>query len=128
MTDKTINDGHFKQNSTDESGVVLFTTTPNHLNWRDIKKAYIEAGLGWVERVDLVPSGKYKKAFIYFEPYKWNMEDKQAEYDHLQTGGAIKVFYEGERYFNTRVSTQEKITKEEAVRRAPRVRVEISKE
>ena len=57
----------FIENSQDEQGVVLFTTAPNALNWRDVKRAFIEANLGWVDRVDLVPSGKYKKAYIFFK-------------------------------------------------------------
>lgn len=115
----------FKENSQDSSGVVLFTTAPNNLNWRDVKRAFIESGLGWVERVDLIPSGKFKKAFIYIEPNKWNMESKQGEYEHLQSGNSIRVYYQQERFFSTRISTTKKTTREEAIRRVPRVRVEM---
>ena len=116
---------YFKENATDENGIVLFTTTPNQLNWRDVKRAFIECNLGWVERVDLIPSGKYKKAYIYFEKGKWNMDEKENEYMHLQAGKSIRVYYQEQRYFNTRVSTVKRSTREEAMRRLPQVRVEI---
>lgn len=118
----------FKENSQDSSGVVLFTTAPNNLNWRDVKRAFIESSLGWVERVDLIPSGKFKKAFIYIEPNKWNMESKQGEYEHLQQGNSIRVYYQQERFFSTRISRTKKTTREEAIKRVPRVRVEMVQE
>ena len=116
---------NFKENSQDASGIVLFTTAPNQLNWRDVKRAFIEADLGWVERVDLIPSGKYKKAFIYYEPNKWNLAQKQAEYEHLQGGNSVRVYYQENRYFNTRISTTKRTTREEALKRTPQVRVEM---
>lgn len=118
----------FMENSQDENGVILFTTAPNQLNWRDVKRAFIEANLGWVDRVDLIPAGKYKKAFIYFEKNRWNQTEKDGEYQHLQQGNAIRVYYQENRYFNTKISTVKRTTREEALQRVPRVRVEIVKQ
>lgn len=115
----------FQENSQDTNGVILFTTAPNQLNWRDVKRAFIEAELGWVERVDLIPSGKFKKAYIYFEADRWNMEGKNGEYEHLQEGSSIRVYYQENRYFNTRISSAKRSTREEAIKRVPKVRVEI---
>jgi len=117
----------FQENAQDTNGVILFTTAPNQLNWRDVKRAFIEANLGWVERVDLIPSGKYKKAYIYFEADKWNTEEKNGEYEHLQQGNSIRVYYQEKRYFNTRISSARRSTREEAIKRVPKVRVEIVK-
>jgi hypothetical protein len=124
----TDNQSFFKENSQDENGVILFTTAPNQLNWRDVKNAFIEANLGWVDRVDLVPAGKYKKAFIYFEKNKWNRANKDGEYQHLQQGHAIRVYYQENRFFNTKISVVKRTTREEALQRLPRVRVEIVKQ
>ncbi len=122
---KLINNAFFKENSSDENGVVLFTTCPNQLNWRNVKKAFVDADFGWVDRVDLVPSGKFKKAYIYFEAHKWNQE-KDEEYDALQHGKTLKVFYDSNRFFKVRVSNNKRITREEALkRRENKVRVEI---
>ena len=52
-TTNPVDNEFFKENSQDANGVVLFTTTPNQLNWRDVKSAFIQANLGWVERVTL---------------------------------------------------------------------------
>jgi len=117
---------YFKENSSDENGIVLFTTCPNQLNWRDVKKSFVEADFGWVERVDLVPSGKYKKAYIYFEPNKWNMQSKENEYIALQQGRGLKVFYQNNRFFKVKVATTKKITRDEALKRSEKsIRVEI---
>lgn len=117
---------YFKENSSDEKGIVLFTTCPNQLNWRDVKKSFVEADFGWVERVDLVPSGKYKKAYIYFEPNKWNMKDKEEEYEALQNGKSLKVFYQMNRFFKVKVATTKKISRDEALKRREKsIRVEI---
>lgn len=122
---KLLNSPFFKENSSDEQGVVLFTTCPNQLNWRNVKKAFVETDFGWINRVDLVPAGKFKKAYIYFEANKWNME-KEVEYEALQQGKTLKVFYDTNRFFKVRVSNNKRITREEALkRRENKVRVEI---
>ena len=124
-TSVNVEDDCFKENSQDANGVILFTTTPNQLNWRDVKSAFIQANLGWVERVDLIPMGKYKKAYIYIAPNKWNFDDNKESYDFMQKGNAIRVYYQQDRYFNTRISTSKRTTKEEAIRRIPKVRIEL---
>ena len=122
---KLLNSPFFKENSSDEQGVVLFTTCPNQLNWRNVKKAFVETDFGWINRVDLVPAGKFKKAYIYFEANKWNME-KEVEYEALQQGKTLKVFYDTNRFFKVRVSNNKRITRDEALkRRENKVRVEI---
>ena len=122
---KDLHNPILEENSRDENGVVLFTTCPNQLNWRNVKKAFVEADFGWINRVDLVPSGKFKKAYIYFEANKWNME-KEAEYEALQQGKTLKVFYDTNRFFKVRVSNNKRITRDEALkRRENKVRVEI---
>ena len=117
---------YFKENSSDENGIVLFTTCPNQLNWRDVKKSFVEADFGWVDRVDLVPSGKFKKAYIYFEPNRWNMNTKEEEYEALQQGKSLKVFYQNNRFFKVKVATTKKISRDEALKRREKsIRVEI---
>lgn len=124
-TTNPVDNEFFKENSQDANGVVLFTTTPNQLNWRDVKSAFIQANLGWVERVDLIPMGKYKKAYIYIAANKWNFDENKESYEYMQKGNAIRVYYQQDRYFNTRISTSKRTSKEEAIRRIPKVRVEL---
>lgn len=109
----------------ENEGVVLFCTVPNHMNWRSVKAAFVQANLGWVERIDLMPAGNYKKAYIYFEIGSWNMNDKREEYDHLKNGGALRVYYREGQYFNVKISNSRRVSWEEAVQRRAGVKVEI---
>lgn len=70
----------------------------NNIGWRRIKQHMIEANLGFVERVDVIPvaGGAYKRAFVHFAAGKWNMRDETARamLTALQEGKRIKLEYD----------------------------------
>ena len=89
----------FAKNSDPAQGVSLcIPRVFNNISWKRIKGHIIDANLGFVERVDVVPvAGKnFKRAFVHFAPGKWNMRDATARQalKALQEGNKIKLTYE----------------------------------
>ena len=71
----------------------------------------LEAYLGFVERVDVIPVYKfgkvaYKRAFVHFAAGKWNMRDETARQalKVLQEGKKIKLEYESPWYWLVGIS------------------------
>ena len=100
---------NFTKNSDPQQGISLcIPRVFNNISWRRIKKHIIEANLGYVERVDVVPvaEGKYKRAFVHFAPGKWNMRDATARnaLKALQEGNKIKLEYESPWYWLVGIS------------------------
>ena len=100
---------NFAKNSDPAQGVSLcIPRVFNNIGWRRIKQHIIEANLGFVERVDVVPvaEGKYKRAFVHFAAGKWNMRDSTARdaLKALQAGERIKLEYESPWYWLVSIS------------------------
>ena len=100
---------NFTKNSDPAQGVSLcIPRVFNNIGWRRIKQHLIEANLGYVERVDVVPvaGGAYKRAYIHFAPGKWNMRDATARQalKALQEGKKIKLEYETPWYWLAAIS------------------------
>tara|TARA_B110000444_G_scaffold59641_1_gene55549 strand:- start:836 stop:1558 length:723 start_codon:yes stop_codon:yes gene_type:complete len=100
---------NFAKNSDPQQGISLcIPRVFNNIGWRRIKQHIIEAGLGFVERVDVVPvaEGKYKRAFVHFAAGKWNMRDAtaRAALKALQDGQKIKLEYEAPWYWLVGIS------------------------
>ena len=100
---------NFAKNSDPAQGVSLcIPRVFNNIGWRRIKQHIIEANLGYVERVDVVPvaGGKYKRAFVHFAAGKWNMRDAtaRAALKALQEGKKIKLEYEAPWYWLVSIS------------------------
>lgn len=90
---------NFAKNSDPAQGVSLcIPRVFNNISWKRIKGHIIDANLGFVERVDVVPvAGKnFKRAFVHFAAGKWNMRDATARQalKALQDGNKIKLTYE----------------------------------
>ena len=90
---------NFAKNSDPAQGVSLcIPRVFNNISWKRIKGHIIDANLGFVERVDVVPvAGKnFKRAFVHFATGKWNMRDATARQalKALQDGNKIKLTYE----------------------------------
>ena len=90
---------NFAKNSDPAQGVsICIPRVFNNISWKRIKGHMIDANLGFVERVDVVPvAGKnYKRAFVHFAAGKWNMRDStaRAALRALQEGKKIKLEYE----------------------------------
>ena len=100
---------NFAKNSDPAQGVSLcIPRVFNNIGWRRIKQHIIEANLGFVERVDVVPvaGGKYKRAFVHFAAGRWNMRDAtaRAALKALQEGKKIKLEYESPWYWLVSIS------------------------
>lgn len=76
----------------------------------------IEAQLGFIERVDVVPvygkDGKirFKRAFVHFRENSWNMRDPQAReaLERLRNGESIRLVYEDPWWWSVSISTSER--------------------
>ena len=100
---------NFAKNSDPAQGVSLcIPRVFNNIGWRRIKQHIIDANLGYVERVDVVPvaGGKYKRAFVHFAAGRWNMRDAtaRAALKALQEGKKIKLEYEAPWYWLVSIS------------------------
>jgi hypothetical protein len=100
---------NFTKNSDPAQGVsICIPRVFNNIGWRRIKKHIIEANLGYVERVDVVPvaGGAYKRAYVHFAAGKWNMRDATARQalKALQEGKKIKLEYEAPWYWLAAIS------------------------
>ena len=67
-----------------------------NISWRRIKEVMISCNWGFIERVDVVPNGRFKKAFVHFAPGKWNMRNSQARavLTALQQGKTVEIAYD----------------------------------
>ena len=100
---------NFAKNSDPAQGVsICIPRLFNNISWKRIKGHMIDANLGFVERVDVVPvAGKnYKRAFVHFAAGKWNMRDStaRAALKALQEGKKIKLEYESPWYWLVGIS------------------------
>lgn len=100
---------NFARNSDPAQGISLcIPRVFNNIGWRRIKQHIIEANLGFVERVDVVPvaGGKHKRAFVHFAAGRWNMRDAtaRAALKALQEGKKVKLEYESPWYWLVSIS------------------------
>ena len=104
---------NFVKNSDPNQGISLcIPRVFNNIGWRRIKQHMIEANLGFVERVDVIPvaGGAYKRAFVHFAAGKWNMRDETARdtLAALQEGKRIKLEYDEPWYWLCGISGAER--------------------
>ena len=104
---------NFLKNSDPKQGISLcIPRVFNNIGWRRIKQHMIEANLGFVERVDVIPvaGGAYKRAFVHFAAGKWNMRDEIARetLEALQDGKRIKLVYDEPWYWLCGISGAER--------------------
>lgn len=100
---------NFANNSDPQKGISLcIPRVFNNIGWRRIKQHMIEANLGFVERVDVIPvaGGKFKRAFVHFAAGRWNMRDAtaRAALKALQEGKRVKLEYESPWYWLVGIS------------------------
>ena len=109
----TTQHANFLKNSDPKQGISLcIPRVFNNIGWRRIKQHMIEANLGFVERVDVIPvaGGAYKRAFVHFAAGKWNMRDETARetLSALQDGKRIKLVYDEPWYWLCGISGAER--------------------
>ena len=118
---------HFKENCDPAKGVSLcIPRVFNNIGWRRIKQTFIDRRWGFVERVDVIPMGSYKRAFVHFAPGRWNEGDRDAAaaLDALRAGDEVKIVYDEPWYWKIGISRAEK--PDEAPKPKPRPTVQIS--
>jgi len=118
---------HFAANSDPALGISLcIPRVFNNIGWRRIKQIFIDLRWGFVERVDVIPMGSYKRAFVHFAPGRWNEGDRDAAaaLNALRAGDEVKIVYDEPWYWKIGISRAEK--PEEAPKPKPRPTVQIS--
>lgn len=98
---------NFKNNSDPTKGISLcIPRVFANIGWRRAKQIMIDANLGFVERVDMIPAGDHKRAFVHFRANSWNMRDQTARdaLKALQAGKKIKLVYEEPWYWLVSIS------------------------
>jgi large subunit ribosomal protein L40e len=68
----------------------------NNIGWRRVKNTMIACGWGYVERVDMISTGPYKRAFVHFAPGRWNVRNPQAMkvLTALKARETVKIVYD----------------------------------
>jgi len=100
----------------------------NNIGWHRIKKVMISCDWGFIERVDVIPCGAHKRAFIHFAPGKWNMRSSEARdvLEALKVGGEVQIVYEEGKPWFWKIRASGSKKPEEAPKARPRPAVKIS--
>ena len=117
---------HFAVNSNPDHGISLcIPRVFNNIGWRRIKQTFIDLRWGFVERVDVIPMGSFKRAFVHFAPGKWNTSDAEARraLDALRAGDEVKIVYDEPWFWKIGISRAAK--PDEAPKPKPRPTVQI---
>lgn len=95
----------------------------NNIGWRRIKQVFIDLRWGFIDRVDVIPFGKFKRAYVHFAPGKWNMRDRNARtaLTSLQNGDEVKVLYDEPWFWKIGISSS--VKPDEAPKPTPRPKV-----
>tara|TARA_B110000967_G_scaffold129216_1_gene132020 strand:- start:20 stop:661 length:642 start_codon:yes stop_codon:yes gene_type:complete len=82
----------------------------NNIGWRRIKANMIACNWGFVERVDVIPCGTHKRAFVHFAPGKWNTRSSEAMavLDAFQNGQQVQVIYDDPWFWKISASVSKK--------------------
>ena len=114
-------------NSDPEKGIsICIPRVFNNIGWRRVKQVMIACGWGFVERVDMVSQGSYKRAFVHFAPGRWNTRNAGAMdvLAALKAGNEVKIVYDDPWYWKIGLSRSSK--PDEAPKPAPRPHVQIA--
>jgi hypothetical protein len=93
-----------------------------NISWHRIKKVFIALNWGYVERVDVIPSGGTKRAFVHFAPGKFTATEVL---EALCEGKQVKIVYDEPWYWQISLSRSAKPA--EAPERKQKPKVEIEK-
>ena len=102
---------NFQKNSNPNLGVtIVIPRMFNNLNWRRVKHIFVQANFGFVERIDVIPKGDHKTAYVHFAAGKWNMRSHEARefLTQLQNGNEVQFVYDEPWYWKIRISNSER--------------------
>ena len=91
-----------------------------NISWFRIKEVFIALNWGYVDRVDVIPSGGTKRAFVHFAPGRFTATKVL---DALCCGKQVKIVYDDPWFWKISLSRSEK--PEQAPERPKRPKVEI---
>jgi hypothetical protein len=82
----------------------------NNIGWKRIKQVFRDLRWGFIDRVDVIHCGKFKRAYIHFAPGKWNMRDSRARgaLTSLQNGDEVKILYDEPWFWKISISNSVK--------------------
>jgi len=92
-----------------------------NISWYRIKQVFIALNWGFVDRVDVIPSGGTKRAFVHFAPGKFTATKVL---EALCEGKSVKIVYDEPWYWQISLSRSAK--PDEAPERKQRPKVEIA--
>jgi len=92
-----------------------------NISWYRIKQVFIALNWGFVDRVDVIPSGGTKRAFVHFAPGKFTATKVL---EALCEGKQVKIVYDEPWYWQISLSRSAK--PDEAPERKQRPKVEIA--
>ena len=107
---QTSQKNFFRENCNPDNGISLcIPRVFANFKWHDVKKAMIDTGMGFVERVDLIPVWKdgkvvYKRAYVHFKAGKWNMRNHRETLVHLQNGNTLEIIYDEPWFWKATIS------------------------
>tara|TARA_B100001093_G_scaffold258481_1_gene247177 strand:- start:1193 stop:1822 length:630 start_codon:yes stop_codon:yes gene_type:complete len=104
---------NFNKNSDPSQGIsIVIPRVFNNLNWRNIKHIFVNANFGFVERVDVIPKGSHKTAYVHFAAGKWNMRSYEARQflTKLQDGEEVQFVYDHPWYWKISISNSRRAT------------------
>lgn len=123
----TSTQNYAKMNSNPETGIsICIPRVFNNIGWRRIKQTFIDLQWGFVERVDVIPKGEYKRAFVHFSPGKWNEKDEEActVLKALQEGGTVKIVYDDPWFWKISLSRAKKPAEAPKPKSRPTVQID----
>ncbi len=92
----------------------------NNIGWRRIKRTFVALNWGFVERVDVIPSGGTKRAFVHFAPGKFNAT---SVLEALCDGKNVKIVYDEPWFWNISLSRSPKPDEAPKARQRPEVQI-----
>jgi hypothetical protein len=94
----------------------------SNISWYRIKQSFIALNWGFVERVDVIPSGGTKRAFVHFAPGKFN---NTSVLEALCKGEAVKIVYDEPWYWHISLSKAPKPDNAPERRQRPKVEIGV---
>lgn len=97
----------------------------NNINYRRIKQIFINLNWGFVERVDVIPMGQFKRAYVHYAPGRWNTRDREAmqALEAMRNKEEVKILYDDPWFWKIGISVSEKPA--EPPKPKPRPQVQI---
>ena len=122
----TSRKSYFEENSDPVTGVsICIPRVFNNINYRRIKQTFIDLQWGFVERVDVIPMGQFKRAYVHFAPGRWNQRNHYARnaLNALKAREEVKIVYDDPWFWKIGISNAEKPAEPPKPKLRPKVEI-----